>query len=827
MREQNNAPKLGDSHLRMFSDFGTDNSMPVGAAVRRVPHNEARAILNSSDCGGLTGISFPDRGGEAAAHRELFRLLYEGLDGLLELRAIGLDSRGRLTRRQFFGLTDHVGVGQFCRQWQRQELYFGVALRRDTSSGTLKNCGALPVLFVDLDFKNFMDGEAGARSSLAACPLPPSTVVATGGGLHLYWLLRVPISLQADGVQAKRLLEALARALRGDPISAEPAHVLRVPGTLNHKYDPARPVVLELVDPARRYTLDDFDWLPMPEDRPEPVPVVAVVADRERILRRAAAYLAKISPAVEGQHGDDQTYRAACVLVNDFTLADSEAFDLLCDWNRSCQPPWSEQDLMMKIHNARRYADGPHGSKAEDRPQPTRHAPALVLVGTTPDDRLTEAGAAERFARLHGGDVRFDHRRGRYLLWNGRHWTPDVDGGITRLGLSFALAWQRESLDTEDRDRREATFKAALRLERRDALQSMLKLAADLEPIADTGAGWDADPALLGVPNGVVDLRTGALREGQRTDRISLCASAPYDPEACSPKWSSALASILGQEDVIAFVQTALGYCATGDMRRDCWFLTQGPGRNGKGTVAHPVRRALGDYAAELPAAVFDARRDAAPYDLAILPGKRFVVCSEAGDTIRLHHDRIKQITGGDPIRAANKYERSFEFQPTCKLWLSANRKPRVTDDSPAFWARVMLVPFPVSFAGREDRDLRPALEHDPDHQRAILAWLVAGAVRYYRDGLRPPGIVARATTEYQQESDPLADFLAEACAADADSEIGAAEFYSHYRGWADRHGLADRERLSARAFGERAAARFTRVDGRRGRVYRGIGRAC
>ncbi|MEX2662443.1 MAG: phage/plasmid primase, P4 family [Vicinamibacterales bacterium] len=450
-----------------------------------------------------------------------------------------------------------------------------------------------------------------------------------------------------------------------------------------------------------------------------------------------------------------------------------------------------------------------------------------VSAGPTPTDPLTEAFAAERLARLHGEDVRFDHRRGRWLLWQGHRWAPDADAAITRLALDFARTWQRESVEIVDLARRQATFNFAVRLEKRDALRSMLALAADLRPIAEAGDGWDTDPSLLCTPNGVVDLRTGALRHGRRADRITMATGTPYDPTAQSDRWANALRSILVTDETISFFQTAIGYSATGDMRRDCWFLAQGAGRNGKGTVTHPIRRALGDYAGELPAAVFDARRDGAPYDLAVLPGKRFVVSSESGDTIKIHHDRIKQISGGDPIRAANKYEKSFEFQPVCKLWLSANRKPRVTDDSPAFWARVMLVPFTVSFVGREDRDLRPALEHDPGNQSAILAWIVAGAVRYYQRGLDAPDTVRAATTAYEQECDPLADFLADACELDSHAEIGAADIYRHYQRWAGGQGLAERERLSMTAFGLRMGTRFNREHTRAGKVYLGItGRA-
>jgi phage/plasmid-associated DNA primase len=130
------------------------------------------------------------------------------------------------------------------------------------------------------------------------------------------------------------------------------------------------------------------------------------------------------------------------------------------------------------------------------------------------DDRLTEAGAAERFARLHGEDVRFDHRRQRWLLWAGHRWTPDSDAAITRMAIEFARSWQREALDITDRDRREKVITSAVRLERRDRLTNIIALARALKPIANTGDGWDGNPCLLGVPNGVVDLEHGALRPG-------------------------------------------------------------------------------------------------------------------------------------------------------------------------------------------------------------------------------------------------------------------------------------------------------------------------
>jgi len=482
-----------------------------------------------------------------------------------------------------------------------------------------------------------------------------------------------------------------------------------------------------------------------------------------------------------------------------------------------CDPPLADHEVQTIAASVSRY---PAGTSTESARVPK----ATVSVG---EDRLTEAGAAERFARLHGDDVRYDHRSGHWLLYEHHRWRRDADAAITRLALEFARRWQHDAVEIPDREKREAAFKAALRLERRDALSNMLALAHDLKPIADAGDGWDMDPHLLGVPNGVVDLRTGDLRNGRREDKISLAAGVAYDPEAPSPLWEDALRAILVESELIDFFQAGIGYSATGDTALDRWFLGFGSGRNGKGTLAHPIRAALGEYALELPASVFDSKTERAPYELARLPGRRLVTSSESGDTIRLNHDRIKQLSGGDPMSAANKYQRAFEFQPKCKLWLFCNKKPRVTDDTAAFWSRVLLLPFVISFAGREDHTLRPKLTQEPFHQAAILAWVVRGAVRYFaKQGLsRPPEAVIEATRQYREDQDVLGPFLDQACEFDAEAETGASDLYDHYLKWAERQHLTTKERMTSTMFGRIVGGRFkSRKDRVRGvRLYAGI----
>ncbi len=437
---------------------------------------------------------------------------------------------------------------------------------------------------------------------------------------------------------------------------------------------------------------------------------------------------------------------------------------------------------------------------------------------------LTEAGAAERFARRHGDDLRYDHRRQRWLVWHGHRWAPDTDAAVTRIALEFARGWQYEALDISDSKAREATIKAALSLEKRDKLAGLITLARDLKPIADAGEQWDADPWVLGVPNGVIDLRTGTLRPGRREDKITMSAATAFDPDAACPRFERFVSEVFaGDAELIGFIQRAIGYSLCGDTGEQCLFFCYGVGSNGKTTLMNALRRdVLGDYghALAFSAIEHDPRPGAASNELAALLGRRMVVSSEASEGRRIDEGRVKWLTGSDQIRARFLYAESFEFIPTAKFWLSANHKPIVRDDSPGFWRRMRLIPFTRAFG------IDPTLaNHLSAEAPGILAWAVRGCLEWQQGGLRPPAVVAQATAQYQKEQDAIGGFLDEAIDLDPTSEIGATELYDHYRVWADQQRLSDRERLTATGFGRKIGERFTRVPIRRGNVYLGLAR--
>ena len=114
----------------------------------------------------------------------------------------------------------------------------------------------------------------------------------------------------------------------------------------------------------------------------------------------------------------------------------------------------------------------------------------------------------------------------------------------------------------------------------------------------------DADPWLLNVVNGTLDLRTGELRPQRRLDLLTKMAPVIYDPGALCPTWEAFLWRIMGgNQDLIDFLQRAIGYSLTGDTTEQCLFVLHGTGANGKSTLLEALWAMLGEeYAVTDPA---------------------------------------------------------------------------------------------------------------------------------------------------------------------------------------------------------------------------------
>jgi putative DNA primase/helicase len=369
-----------------------------------------------------------------------------------------------------------------------------------------------------------------------------------------------------------------------------------------------------------------------------------------------------------------------------------------------------------------------------------------------------------------------------------------------------------------DGDKRKELQAHWRRSESESRLKAMVNLAATEPEIAIKPNVLDCDPLLFNVLNGTLDLRTGTLRDHDPEDFITKLAPVEFGPEATCPRWGGFLDRIFGgDEELIQFVQRAVGYSLTGSTEEQCLFLLHGRGANGKTTLIETLRALLGDYAAHAEFSTFLNHRQAqVRNDLARLAGARLVSAVEMDQGGQLSESVVKQVTGGDVVTARFLFHEFFEFRPQFKVLLAANHKPRVRGTEHAIWRRIRLVPFAVTIPEDEqDHGLLAALI---DELPGILTWAVEGCLAWQQDGLGQATAVRDATGEYRREMDGLHEFLRERCVLAPEAKAGATELYDEYRHWCEE---VSEKAVSRTAFGLMLAERGLekRRSGRNGSV--------
>ncbi len=174
----------------------------------------------------------PIYGIEAAAH--FFEFWFRGIvDGLAELRYKPPDGDGM--RQEFFALNhlENMARRAIALSSEGCEVYFGVSTRLERR-GRKDSVAIVPGFFCDLDFSPFEAGGIDALERLDRFTPPPTQVIHTGGGLHVYWRLTTPL-LPTPKTQA--MLRAVVREVGADPAASDLSRVLRVPGTWSRKRD--------------------------------------------------------------------------------------------------------------------------------------------------------------------------------------------------------------------------------------------------------------------------------------------------------------------------------------------------------------------------------------------------------------------------------------------------------------------------------------------------------------------------------------------------------------------------------------------------------------
>lgn len=466
-------------------------------------------------------------------------------------------------------------------------------------------------------------------------------------------------------------------------------------------------------------------------------------------------------------------------------------------------------------------------------PSVNGHVPAVAIKFR----RLDGIGNGERFIDHHGRDVRFCYELDKWLVWTGRRWSPDaqvaVEARAKKTARLILKEMERALNEARDAGKPDDEFEAIEKTYKKQyfsaarvtGVRDTLKMAQSEPGVKVTIAQIDANPMLFNVRNGTIDLATGQLHVHRRADGISKLAPASFHPGANSALWQAFLDRIFdGDEELIAFIQRAVGYSLTGHVGEQCLFFLYGTGQNGKSVFVQTLLSVLGEYAQKAPTEMIMKQERSssggATPDMARLRGVRLAVTAELEENQRLGESRLKDLTGSDRIVARKLYCEPIEFDPTHKLWIYGNHKPTIRGTDDGIWRRIRLVPFAVTITNEEkDPDLFQKLRAERD---GVLAWAVRGCLEWQEKGLGLSHVVAQATSAYRNESDRLGDFLDECCVVQADTACSKSELYSAYERWCRESGEYT---VSKKKLGQRLAERgLTEGRNAAGRYWQGLG---
>lgn len=468
---------------------------------------------------------------------------------------------------------------------------------------------------------------------------------------------------------------------------------------------------------------------------------------------------------------------------------------------------WRERDpdtFPAELHRAVRSAAVVELEAPAPAPAPSKEAEAsstdtaLQSMGASAREAFdqTDVGIAVRlrdYMTQVGGGVRYAKGLG-FLVWDGTVWAPGNDEVRTAL-----LQMGAELIASGDDGARKIALKALTNR----AIEDVIKTLPSVPGVPTSAGDFDADPELLSVSNGTVNLRTGELRPHSPNDMITRRLNIAYRPEAKAPRWEKFLVEVFpNHPEMPRYMQRSVGYGITGSTAEQCFFFLHGQGANGKSVFLDALIYVFRGITKSTEFSTFEQRVNVgqASPELASLRGARLVTASETEKYSRLAEALVKQLTGGDPVTCRFLNQNPFTYVPSFLLMVAGNYKPAILSQDLGVWRRVKLIPFEATFRGaKADRTLPAKLR---DEAEGILAWAVRGAMEWYASGLEEPTSVEAATQDYRESEDRLAEFLTARCVKEAGARVAPMAVRRAYAEWAEDAGLSRKEVLSGWALG-------------------------
>ena len=379
-------------------------------------------------------------------------------------------------------------------------------------------------------------------------------------------------------------------------------------------------------------------------------------------------------------------------------------------WNQKNTSPLSEDEMWRKVESM---------ISTDDKRNPLKHLtdtsgdeyPEKTLKELNVYAQKGQRGCAELLLKRYKDETLYNHVTKEWLKYDNGVWIKDSIKKITwrsqefllevfskSAQLSFGIEYRfrqnafHDSEDNSDINKEirkykkfTANFNKAKRsIGQKKIIEDVLLHLETEKDIGTTTTDFDQHPLLINLQNGYYDLEQDQFYDSDPKKRFLCQFRTNFIPEAKPEKWIKFLETIFeGDQERIEYIQKLVGISLTGKADFQAVIFCFGDGRNGKSTFIETLRRLFGDYFVKITRETLLSSgkytSNSKDYDLADLSGKRMVVGDELSKDRSFNESLVKNLTGGDELRARHSRENYINFSPIHTLWMFGNHKPRIT----------------------------------------------------------------------------------------------------------------------------------------------------
>jgi len=405
-----------------------------------------------------------------------------------------------------------------------------------------------------------------------------------------------------------------------------------------------------------------------------------------------------------------------------------------------------------------------------------------------------DVGYGQMFCNRYRGQIKYIRDLEQWMRFDKeRGWSPSDEVEVLGMAAEFSEELRQKGKSiAEFQDAREAAKTRAFyaKFGNLNRISPAIKFARSTGVAIHSG-DMDAEPMLVGTPNGFIDLNDISFHPFSFDRLVTKRLGTRFDPSAKAPIWHTFLEQVQPDSEMRAFLQRLMGYTLTGVIAEHILPFHWGHGGNGKGTFFERAMLPIfGDYASGItPSLAFKSKTERAPdVEIHQLAGKRFIMGPDSPNAPELNEGWLKSASGGDRQKGRGLYRNFFEYQPTAKIHLVGNHKPVVQSVDSGFWRRFIMVEWGVEIPPeRRDHTLPAKIASELP---GILNWVLEGVREWRQGGLKPPASCLEVTQLYRENSDPLVEFIESKLIQSPETQVSKADVFQAYTEWCEQAGI-------------------------------------